>query len=318
MENGHWYTDKNGNHYFVKEGETPQEGWEASKRRKMINSGKYQTSEDGRNYKDVSKEEYEAYEADENEFDEDIKNDNDTINGIRRDLKNASTEDEMYLATNAIDKAVEDGLITEETADKLYKEADKYIDDMNNMPENEKAGEYQTAIKTPERQEYKNWYSRKDFKRNLDDVVSDLAYNNLSNEDIEEANNDIKHLLNKTVRAFEKDIKNDKLDKQKTIENYNGYFQDFDSILNDITNTSVRESIKTLGEEYKFKFRKIRDENQNKPQQGTSEERTQMSKIAKEVSSYIESYIGSEDNDNEMKEKALSKVKSILKYLETH
>ena len=37
--NGHWYTDKNGNHYFVENGQSPKEGWEASKRRKMIDGG---------------------------------------------------------------------------------------------------------------------------------------------------------------------------------------------------------------------------------------------------------------------------------------
>lgn len=75
MEKGHWYTDENGHHYFVKEGQSPKEGWEATKRRKMINGGKYQTSEDGKNWKDSSREEYEKYEADEMEFDENVDDD---------------------------------------------------------------------------------------------------------------------------------------------------------------------------------------------------------------------------------------------------
>lgn len=65
-EKGHWYTDKNGNHYFVKEGQTPKEGWEESKRRKMIDGGKYWTDEgDGKGRKEVSREDWEKYEADE-------------------------------------------------------------------------------------------------------------------------------------------------------------------------------------------------------------------------------------------------------------
>ena len=74
-KNGHWYTDKNGNHYFVEEGQTPQEGWEASKRRKMINGGKYQVSEDGNEYKDVEKDEYDKFEADDASFDDNIDDD---------------------------------------------------------------------------------------------------------------------------------------------------------------------------------------------------------------------------------------------------
>ena len=37
-KNGHWYTDENGNHYFVENGQTPKEGWEKSKRRKKTAS----------------------------------------------------------------------------------------------------------------------------------------------------------------------------------------------------------------------------------------------------------------------------------------
>jgi hypothetical protein len=75
MEKGHWYTDKNGNHYFVKNGESPQEGWEASKRRKMISGGKYQTSEDGETWNETTKEDYDKYEADNSDFDENEESD---------------------------------------------------------------------------------------------------------------------------------------------------------------------------------------------------------------------------------------------------
>lgn len=70
-KNGHWYTDKNGNHYFIEDGQSPQEGWEASKRRKMIDNGKFKVSEDGKEYRDVDSEEYNKFEADENDFDDD-------------------------------------------------------------------------------------------------------------------------------------------------------------------------------------------------------------------------------------------------------
>lgn len=69
FKNGHWYTDKNGNHYFVENGQNPKEGWEASHRRKMIDQGKYKVSEDGNEWNEVSKEDYDKYEADENELD---------------------------------------------------------------------------------------------------------------------------------------------------------------------------------------------------------------------------------------------------------
>lgn len=64
-KNGHWYTDKNGKHYFVENGQSPKEGWEASNRRKMLKNGKYNVSEDGVNYKEVGEDEYRKFEADE-------------------------------------------------------------------------------------------------------------------------------------------------------------------------------------------------------------------------------------------------------------
>lgn len=73
---GHWYTDKNGNHYFVEEGQSPKEGWEQSKRRKMISGGKYMVDEgDGSDPREATKEEYDNYEADESEFDETVDDD---------------------------------------------------------------------------------------------------------------------------------------------------------------------------------------------------------------------------------------------------
>lgn len=73
--NGHWYTDTQGNHYFVENGQSPKEGWEASKRRKMISEGKYKVSEDGNNYREVDQDEYDKYEADETDFDLDNEDD---------------------------------------------------------------------------------------------------------------------------------------------------------------------------------------------------------------------------------------------------
>lgn len=75
-EKGHWYTDKNGNHYFVGEGQTPKEGWEQSKRRKMIDGGEYKVDDgDGKGPRSVSKDEYDKYEADGADFDENIEDD---------------------------------------------------------------------------------------------------------------------------------------------------------------------------------------------------------------------------------------------------
>lgn len=69
---GHWYTDEQGNRYFVAQGQTPKEGWEATKRRKMIKGGKYVKDDgDDKGEQEISANEYETYEADEEEqFDE--------------------------------------------------------------------------------------------------------------------------------------------------------------------------------------------------------------------------------------------------------
>ena len=69
---GHWYTDDQGNRYFVAQGQTPKEGWEATKRRKMIKGGKYVKDDgDDKGEQEISANEYETYEADEEErFDE--------------------------------------------------------------------------------------------------------------------------------------------------------------------------------------------------------------------------------------------------------
>lgn len=92
-ENGHWYTDKNGNHYFVKEGETPKEGWERSKRRKMLSGGKYTVDDgDGRGSREVSKEEYDKYEADQGDFD--LTNDDDF--GFDESEDNAAEDPNQY------------------------------------------------------------------------------------------------------------------------------------------------------------------------------------------------------------------------------
>lgn len=90
-EKGHWYTDKNGNHYFVEEGQSPKEGWEASKRRKMISDGKYQVDDgDGKGPRDVDKDEYDKYEADQADFDATTDDD------FGFDEENAVDEKQMY------------------------------------------------------------------------------------------------------------------------------------------------------------------------------------------------------------------------------
>lgn len=110
--NGHWYTDKNGNHYFVENGQSPKEGWEESKRRKMISGGKYMTSEDGNDYSEVDKDKYDAYEADEADFDENVDDDfgfdeeednyTSTIDEMRQDGVNVDDPREVmqYLGAN--------------------------------------------------------------------------------------------------------------------------------------------------------------------------------------------------------------------------
>lgn len=71
-QKGHWYTDEQGNRYFVAQGQTPKEGWEATKRRKMIKGGKYVKDDgDDKGEQEISADEYQTYEADEEErFDE--------------------------------------------------------------------------------------------------------------------------------------------------------------------------------------------------------------------------------------------------------
>lgn len=71
-QKGHWYTDDQGNRYFVAQGQTPKEGWEATKRRKMIKGGKYVKDDgDDKGEQEISANEYQTYEADEEErFDE--------------------------------------------------------------------------------------------------------------------------------------------------------------------------------------------------------------------------------------------------------
>lgn len=71
-QKGHWYTDEQGNRYFVAQGQTPKEGWEATKRRKMIKGGKYVKDDgDDKGEQEISANEYQTYEADEEErFDE--------------------------------------------------------------------------------------------------------------------------------------------------------------------------------------------------------------------------------------------------------
>ena len=69
-KNGHWYTDENGNHYFVENGQSPKEGWESTHKRVL--NGKHQIKVGDKDYEDIDFEEYNRYDADEDEFDENI------------------------------------------------------------------------------------------------------------------------------------------------------------------------------------------------------------------------------------------------------
>ena len=123
-KNGHWYTDKNGNHYFVEDGQTPQEGWEASKRRKMINGGKYQVSDDGNEYRDVDMDEYNNYESDEAEFDET----NDDDFGFDEEDEEYNREMEKAQEENAMMSEGEDesALFTDNDENQIKKYAERY------------------------------------------------------------------------------------------------------------------------------------------------------------------------------------------------
>lgn len=100
-KDGHWYTDQSGNHYFVGEGETPKEGWEATKRRKMIDGGKYKVDDgDGKGAREVSMEEYDKYEAEDGDFDmttdDDFGFDTDDRPTPEQDLENEEIWDADY------------------------------------------------------------------------------------------------------------------------------------------------------------------------------------------------------------------------------
>lgn len=100
-KDGHWYTDQNGNHYFVGEGESPKEGWEKTKRRKMIDGGKYKVDDgDGKGSREVSMEEYDKYEAEDGDFDlttdDDFGFDTDDRPTPEQDLENEEIWDADY------------------------------------------------------------------------------------------------------------------------------------------------------------------------------------------------------------------------------
>ena len=116
-KNGHWYTDKNGQHYFVENGQSPKEGWEASNRRKMLKNGKYNVSEDGVNYKEVSEDEYRKFEADE---DFDI----DDVDSVR----DFDEEDSPERRVEMIAENINDYLVNEEL-NRIRKYCDKYGED---------------------------------------------------------------------------------------------------------------------------------------------------------------------------------------------
>lgn len=140
MEKGHWYTDKNGNHYFVEDGQSPKEGWEQSKRRKMIDGGKYKIDDaDGKGAREVSREEWEKYEADDDfdlTTDDDFGFDNDESDVIESEEDGEPTDEEgktkgMYskngewLGGFSKEYIMDHSNLTEEQAEKL---ADYYSD----------------------------------------------------------------------------------------------------------------------------------------------------------------------------------------------
>lgn len=142
--NGQWYTDKNGNHYFVENGQSPKEGWEASKRRKMISKGKYNVSEDGENYKEVSKDDYDKYEADETEFDETVDDDfgfDEEDNSLEYDdlklrAKTAETDGDKERIYTQAQMSYEDGKISLGELDNIALLLDgQQIDDEDNSLE---------------------------------------------------------------------------------------------------------------------------------------------------------------------------------------
>lgn len=143
MANGHWYTDKQGNHYFVENGQSPKEGWEASKRRKMIDGGSFKVSEDGENYEDVDEKKYREFEADESDFDETIDDDfgfdeNDgsdveKFNSLYDAIEGADADKIENEVQYAVQEAFEKGEISKEQYDELFDKIDEkaLVDDDN-------------------------------------------------------------------------------------------------------------------------------------------------------------------------------------------
>lgn len=167
--NGHWYTDKNGNHYFVENGQSPKEGWEESKRRKMISGGKYMTSEDGNDYSEVDKDKYDAYEADEADFDENVDDDF----GFDEEMEVSDEEKQEF-----IDQLVKDNYFQEgEIKDIKFNDDDDATIDI-------------TTDKGTKRYEY---------------VGGRLFDHEGSNDD--EYNDDEGELANNNYKAYEADIK---------------------------------------------------------------------------------------------------------------
>lgn len=132
MEKGHWYTDKNGNHYFVKEGQSPQEGWEASKRRKMIKGGKYQVSEDGNEWKDVDKDEYDKYESDSVEFDENVDDDFGFDEGEKEHQEILNKIDNMNLTDKQKQYFYKELELVENNTSETYDNIVQLLDDAEN------------------------------------------------------------------------------------------------------------------------------------------------------------------------------------------
>ena len=137
-KDGHWYTDKNGKHYFVANGESPQEGWQSTYKR--ISDGKYQKSTNGgKSWEDMKDaDEYNLFEADEEEFDENI-DDDFGFDSNMDESKSDSLYDELKIKKSAIEtdgdktdfevralEAFEDGKITQKQYEELTGETVRY------------------------------------------------------------------------------------------------------------------------------------------------------------------------------------------------
>lgn len=137
-EKGHWYTDKKGHHYFVENGQTPKEGWEASKRRKMIKDGKFQISEDGEKWEDTTRENYANFEADGMDFDEfddldidEYDEEDDIINQMKSLRKQEEDKGKELTKKWSVDKTISDEEY-EKQSNELHEGIQSKLNELNN------------------------------------------------------------------------------------------------------------------------------------------------------------------------------------------